>query len=201
MSRPHGAGVPVGRLSPHVSMGRATIPLLWGAALGGGPAVWSISHRRRYCSRESTIRPPHPCGLSCGASLLGRRPPPGLCIGSPPWLRVTLAMVPDAAWPGSDQRPWGTARWVGWVAPVRRTPGVWFVVTRPSAALGAHVCAVSTAPWRLFTSVPDQRVLVCGVCGHLALVHRCARPAWSCARCAWPLGACSPVCVPGVFRA
>ena len=26
-----------------------------------------------------------------------------------PWLRVTFAMVPGAAWPGSDQRPWGTA--------------------------------------------------------------------------------------------
>ena len=26
-----------------------------------------------------------------------------------PWLRVTFAVVPDAAWPGSDQRPWGTA--------------------------------------------------------------------------------------------
>ena len=26
-----------------------------------------------------------------------------------PWLRVTFATVPDAAWPGSDQRPSGTA--------------------------------------------------------------------------------------------
>ena len=26
-----------------------------------------------------------------------------------PWLRVTFAMVPDAAWPGSDQWPWSTA--------------------------------------------------------------------------------------------
>ena len=25
------------------------------------------------------------------------------------WLRVTFAMVPDAAWPGSDQPPWSTA--------------------------------------------------------------------------------------------
>ena len=25
-----------------------------------------------------------------------------------PWLRPTFAMVLDAAWPGSDQRPWGT---------------------------------------------------------------------------------------------
>ena len=26
-----------------------------------------------------------------------------------PWLRVTFAMVPDAAWPGSNQQPSGTA--------------------------------------------------------------------------------------------
>ena len=35
-----------------------------------------------------------------------------------PWLRVTFAMVPDAAWPGSDQRPWSTAPAtgpVGWL--------------------------------------------------------------------------------------
>ena len=26
-----------------------------------------------------------------------------------PWLRVTFAMVPDAAWPDSAQQTWGTA--------------------------------------------------------------------------------------------
>ena len=26
-----------------------------------------------------------------------------------PWLQVTFAVVPDAAWLGSDKRPWGTA--------------------------------------------------------------------------------------------
>ena len=26
-----------------------------------------------------------------------------------PWLRVTFAMAPDAAWPGSDQWAWSTA--------------------------------------------------------------------------------------------
>ena len=34
-----------------------------------------------------------------------------------PWLQVTFAMVPDTAWPGWDQRPWGTPPAVG---PVRR---------------------------------------------------------------------------------
>ena len=64
-----------------------------------------------------------------------------------PWLWVTFAMVPDAAWSGSDQWPWSTAPatglWFGWVA---------LVLSCPSAALR-----------------------VCGVLGHLAPVHRCAR--------------------------
>ena len=51
------------------------------------------------------------------------------------------------------------ARWVGWVPPVRPSHGVWLVVTRPSAALGAHVCALSVAPWRLFTGVRNWCVL------------------------------------------
>ena len=75
-----------------------------------------------------------------------------------PWLRVTLAMVPDAAWPGSDQRPWGTAPAAG---PMGRLghPSVsdpWVVGSFLS--LGRPMCA-----------------RVWGVPGHLAPVHRCAR--------------------------
>ena len=40
-----------------------------------------------------------------------------------PWLRVTFAMVPDAAWPGSDQWPWSTAPAPGLVGRPGR-PGV-----------------------------------------------------------------------------
>ena len=54
-----------------------------GGSSWGCPAVGSIFHHRGYCSCESTVRPPHPCGWSCGAPLLGRRPPPGLCAGTP----------------------------------------------------------------------------------------------------------------------
>ena len=54
------------------------------------------------------------------------------------------------------------ARCVGCVSPVRRTHGVWFVVSRPSAALGARVCAVSTVPWRLFTGCAPS-VFLCAV--------------------------------------
>ena len=137
------------------------------------------------------------------------------------------------------------ARWVGWVPPVRPTHRLWFVVARPSVALGAHVCAVSSATWLLFPDVPARCVLsrvrclgplgscspvcplgalscVCGVLGHLAPVHRCARfvhfvvcavpwVTWllfsgvsaccvaSRVQCPGPLGSCSPPCWLGVF--
>ena len=72
-----------------------------------------------------------------------------------PWLRVTFAMVPDAAWPGSDQRPWGTAPAAG---PVSR-------LGRPTAS----------DPWDVvsFLSLGRPRCArVCGVLGHLAPVRR-----------------------------
>ena len=118
-----------------------------------------------------------------------------------PWLRVTFAIVPDAAWPGSDQQPWGTAPVAG---PVGRlgcpsAPDPW----------GAVCCCSSLGrPWC---------ARVCGVLGHYAPVHRCARsvcclacavswatcllftavPAWCLVfrvRCPGLLGSCSPVC-------
>ena len=69
-----------------------------------------------------------------------------------PSLRVTFAMV-WARTNGLGVPPLLLARWIGWVAPVRPTHGKLFVVSRPSAVLGAHVCAVSVATWRLFTGV------------------------------------------------
>ena len=106
-------------------------------------------------------------------------------------------------------------------------------------------CAVSWATWLLLTGVPTSFVVlhvrcpgplgscspvcpldvlfcVCGVLGHLAPVHRCARvvrcfacavswatwllftgvPAWFVVlrvRCPWPLSSCSPVCPLGVW--
>ena len=138
------------------------------------------------------------------------------------------------------------ARWVGWVAPVSPTHGVWLVVARPSVALGAHVCAVSWATWLLFTGVPAWCMVsrvrcpgplgscspvcplgalscVCGVLGHLAPVHRCAHSvlcvvcavSWATwllftgvparcvvlrVRCPGPLGSSSPVCPLVVLR-
>ena len=136
------------------------------------------------------------------------------------------------------------ARWVGWVAPVHPTHGL-LVLSRPPAAPRVHVCAVSWASWLLFTGVPTWCVVLllrcpgplgscspvcplgallclCGVLGHWAPVHRCARSvrcfacavSWATlllftgapARCVvlrvrspGPLGSCSPVCLLGVF--
>ena len=122
-----------------------------------------------------------------------------------------------------------------------RPMGCWFFpVLRPP-----YVCAVSWAAWLLFTGVPARFVVLrlrchgplgssspvcslgvlccpCGVRGHLAPVHRCARSVccFACAvswatwllftgvparcvvlrvRCPGPLGSCSPVCPLGVL--
>ena len=94
-----------------------------------------------------------------------------------PWLRVTFAMVPYAAWPGSDQWPWSTAPATG---PVGR-------LGRPSASdpcsvgsflsLGRPTCVQCPGPLGSCSPVCSLGVLccVCGVLGHLAPVHRCAR--------------------------
>ena len=78
-----------------------------------------------------------------------------------------------------------------------RPMGCWFFPV--PRTLRVHVCAVSGASWLLFTGVPSWRVVllvrcprplgscspvcplgallcVCGVLGHLAPAHRCARP-------------------------
>ena len=146
------------------------------------------------------------------------------CQGLLPWLRVTFAMVPDAAWPGSDQWPWSTAPATG---PVRR-------LGRPSASdpwgvgsflsLGRPTCVQCPGPLGYCSPVRPLGVLlcVCGVLGHLAPVHRCARSVccfacavscttWLlftgvpvrcvvlCVRCPGPLGSCSPVRPLGVL--
>ena len=122
------------------------------------------------------------------------------CQRLPPWLQVTFAIVPDAAWPGSDQRPWATAPAASPVGRLGRpsAPDPWVVGSFLS--LGRPTCA-----------------RVCGVLGHLAPVHRCARlvrcfafaVSWATwllftgvpARCVallerspGPLGSCSPLC-------
>ena len=167
-------------------------PPLSGSA-GGCPAVWSISHYREYSSRECTVQSPHPCGSSCGAPHLDRRPPPGLCTGSPVTgccygPRYILAGLGPAAlgycpccWPvgsaGSPQcaRPWGC----GLLFPFPHQPSVcgtstaiWRLFTGVRACRILCVpCAMSWGSWLLFTGVPAQCVV---------LRVRCPAPVCSC---------------------
>ena len=136
-----------------------------------------------------------------------------------PWLRVTFAMVPDAAWPGSDQQPWSTAPATGPVGRLGR-PSVsdpWGVGSFLSP--GRPTCVRCPGPPGSCSPVCPLGVLfcVCGVLGLLAPVHRCARSvccvgcavSWAswllftgvparcvvlCVRCPGPPGSCSPVC-------
>ena len=97
-----------------------------------------------------------------------------------PWLQVTFAMVPDAAWPGSEQWPWSTAPAPGPVGRLGR-PGVsnpWGVDSFLS--LVRPMCARCPGPLGSCSLVRSRGLLcrVCGVLGHLAPVHRCARSVW-----------------------
>ena len=119
-----------------------------------------------------------------------------------PWLRLTFAMVPDAAWPGSDQWPWSTAPAPGQLGRPGR-PSVsnpWDVGSFLS--LGRPTCARCPGPLGSCSPVCPRGLLccVCGILGHLAPVHRCARSVW-CVACAAsrPLGSRSPVCPLGVL--
>ena len=135
-----------------------------------------------------------------------------------PWLQVTFAMVPDAAWLGSDQWPWSTAPAPGPMGRPGR-PGVsnpWGVGSFLS--LGCSMCARCPGPLGCCSPLCSRGLLcrVCGFPGHLAPVHRCARLVWwvACAvsrapwlpftgvpagcvvlrvRCPGPFDSCSPV--------
>ena len=141
-----------------------------------------------------------------------------------PWLQVNFAMVPDAAWSGSDQWPWSTAPATGPVGRLGR-PSVsdpWGVGSFLS--LGRPTCVRFPGSLGSCSPVCPRGLLccVCGVLGHLAPVHRCARSV-CCVACAvswatWlpftgapagcvvlrvpcpgPLGSCSPVRPLGVL--
>ena len=83
------------------------------------------------------------------------------------WLQVTFAMFRDAAWPGLDQRPWGTTPAAGPVGRLGR-------LSAPDP-MGLVCCCPSLGrPWC---------ARVCGVLGHLAPVQGCAR-SMCCVACA-----------------
>ena len=130
-----------------------------GGSSGGCPAVWSICQHRGYCSRESTIRPPDPCGSSCRDPLLGRQPLcRHLCHQLLPWLRLSLAWSPMQ--PG---RAWTSVLGVPLLPLARGRLG------RPSESDPGVVdrCIVSLCCPRC--------ICLCGVLAHTAPVHRCAR--------------------------
>ena len=140
-----------------------------------------------------------------------------------PWLRVTFAMVPDAACPGSDQQPWSTAPATGPVGRLGR-PSVsdpWGVGSflspgrptclrcpgppgscSPVCPLGVLCCVCGVLGLRLlFTGVPARCVVLRVRCpGPPAPVHRCACSV-CCVACAvsWASGSSSPVCPLGVL--
>ena len=177
MSRPPGPGVPGGRprVGPHApSLGRQ---------------LWGLPSRVEYLSPQGVLLP-----LVYGTTasslwfelrgLSAWQATPSWTVyrlasqRSLPWLRVTFAMVPNAAWPGSDQQPRGPPPAAGPVDRLGRPSAA--VLSCPSATLGVHVCAVSWATWLLFTGLPARCVSL--------LV-----------RCPGPLGSCSPVCQLGAL--
>ena len=133
-------------------------------------------------------------------------------------------MVPDAAWPGSDQQPWSTAPATGPLGRLGR-PSVsdpWGVGSFLSP--GRPTCVRCPGPPGSCSPVCPLGVLccVCGVLGLLAPVYRCARSVlcFACAvswaswllftsvparcvvlrvRCPGPPGSCSPVCPLGMM--
>ena len=209
MSRVPGLGVPGGRVSPHVPMGRATCPLLGAAALGaaqpcgvslttGGIAPASLRYNR--LTPVARVAGPRclagdrvdcvPARLSPVASMA----PGDVCHGP----RCSLAGLRPAAmgyrpccWPagsaGSPEctRPMGC----GLLLPV---PGSFLV----------HMCVRCPGPPGLCSPVCLLGVLrrVCGVLGNLAPGHQCACSV-CCLACAlsWALGSCSPVCSLGAL--
>ena len=168
-----------------------------------GRQLWGLPSLVEYLSPQGTTASPlwlELRGLSAWQATPSWTVYRLTCQRSLPWLRVTFAMVPDAAWPGSDQRPWGTAPAAGLLGRLGRprAPNPWGVGSFLS--LGRPTCAC-----------------VCRVLGHLAPVHRCARSVrcFACAvswatwllftgvparcvvllmRCPGALGSCSPVC-------
>ena len=177
-----------------------------------GRQVWGLPSRVEYLSPQGVLLPlvygttAPPWWLELRGRSAGQATPSWTvywlaCHRLPPWLRFTFAMVSmqpgRARTSGLGVPLLPLARWVGWVAPACPTHGV-LVLSCPSAALR-----------------------VCGVLGHLAPVHWCARSVRCVAtavsratwlmfngapvrcvavlvRCPGPLGSCSPVCSRGL---
>ena len=159
-----------------------------------GCQLWGLPSRVEYLSPQGVLLPlvygrtPSPLWLELQGLSAWQATPFWTvyrlaCQRLLPWLWVTFAMVPDAAWPGSDQWPWGTAPSAG---PVGR-------LGRPSASKPLGVGS-------FLTLGRPTCARVCGVLGHSAPVHRCARSRCCLlVGCPGLLGSCSPVCPLGML--
>ena len=152
--------------------------------------VWGLPSRMEYLSPQGIVLP-RVYGTTASPLWLELRGPAAwqatpswavcqhACHQLLPSLRATFAMVPDAAWPGSDQRPWSTTPATG---PVGR-------LGRPSASDPGGVS-------RGVLSLCCPRCMcVCGVLAHVAPVHQCV----GCVRCACAAGGCVLLPPPLIF--
>ena len=130
--------------------------------------MWSISHHRGYCSRESTVQPPTPVAQVAVLGCLAGDP---LVDCVPARLSPVVSMAPgdvchaprcSLGGLGPAALEYRSCYWPGGSAWSPQCVGVCFFVLCPSAALGASLCVVSLAPWRLFTGVRVLCVLCVG---------------------------------------
>ena len=146
--------------------------------------LWGLPSRMEYLSPQGVLLP-RVYGTTASLLWLGLRGPAAwqatpswavcrhACHQLLPWLRATFAMVPDAAWPGSDQRPWSTAPATGSVG-----------------RLGRPGASVSGGVGRAVLSLCCPRCMyVRGVLAQVAPDYRCARSV----RCACAVGVCVPL--------
>ena len=175
----------------------------------GGSAGSPQCVRPMGCWFFPVPRPPYVCAVSWATELL--------FTGVPAWFVALHLQCPGQLGSCSPVRPLGLLCCVcgvlGHLAPIHRC----------ARRVCCVVCAVSWATWLLFTGAPARCVAlcvrcpgplgtcspvcprgllccVCGVLGHLAPVHRCARRfVLLRVRCPGPLGSCSPVRPVGVL--
>ena len=182
MLRPPCLGVASGRVSPHLSMGRATCPLLRSAALAAAqPCGVSPTTRVLLLLVYGTTASPLWLELR---GLSGWQATPLDCVQAP--LSPVASMAPgdvchglrcSLAGLGPVALRYRPCCWPGWSAgspQCARPMGCWFIPVprRP------YVCTCVRCPRPLGSCSPvcllGALCCVCGVLGHLAPVHQCA---------------------------
>ena len=155
-------------------------PLVGSPAPSCGRQLWGLPSRMKYLSPQGVLLP-QVYGTTASTLWLELRGPAAwqatpswavcrhACHQLLPWLRATFAMVPDAAWPGSDQRPWSTAPatgLVGWLGcPSASDPGgvgrgvLSICCPRGACSPVCALCAVRVWCWWLCPSSSPPNVL------------------------------------------